>query len=246
MRVGLTHSVGSLPGLDARLQDLGFVVEWQPLVETRSILDEDTRRQAAALLRSDWLVFPSRSAVRAWAELGLPLVYGSAFTRDAAGVSEAFPRIAAVGDGTAAELRIAGGRAELVGGGDAESTARAVLSATPPGASVGLVQGDMARPTLGLTLAAQGRRVSAATVYRTRTRRWRGAPADVTVLASPSGANALGRGLLARTRCVAVGRVTAAEVRRLGGLPVVAPSPDVAGVVAAVSLAAGERTMEVT
>lgn len=245
MKVGLTHSARALPGLDERLRELGFMVEWQPLIETRSILDGETRRLAAALLKSDWLVFPSRSAVRAWVDLGLPLASTSS-ARAAAGGSRGFPRAAAVGYGTAAELEAAGGRADLVGAGDAHSTARAVLRATRRGANVGLVQGDIARPTLGRMLSEQGRRVSAVTIYRTDARRWLGPVADVTVLASPSGANAFGPELLGRTRCVTVGHVTAAEVRRLGAHALVARSPDVAGVLRAVSVAAAEQSLEVT
>src|SRR5690606_1421673 len=110
MNVGLTHSRFVLPGLKARLEELGLSVQWQSLVETTTIDDASTREQAARLLACDWLVFPSRSAVRAWAQLGLATTPASTL-----------PRLAAVGLGTAEELGSAGLRPHVVGEGDAGS-----------------------------------------------------------------------------------------------------------------------------
>src|SRR5690606_6379119 len=153
--VGLTHSRFVLPGLKARLAELGLSVQRQSLVETTTIDDATTREQAARRLACDWPVFPSRSAVRARAPPGLAPTPASTL-----------PRRAAVGLGTAEELGAAGLRPHVVGEGDAGSTADALLEATRPGDHVGLVQGDRARSTLDVALRTEGRAVSALTVYR--------------------------------------------------------------------------------
>lgn len=241
MNVGLTHSRHALLGLARRLEELGHSVQWQTLVETRTIDDEDTHSEAARLLSCDWLVFPSRSAVRAWVQLGLPWSAGPG-KQAALGMTSA-PIIAAVGRGTAAELRAAGSHARLVGDGDAESTARVLLEMTRPGESIGLVQGDRARSTLSDLLGRGGRKVSAATVYRVETTAWQGPPAQVTVLASPSAAEAFGATLLARTVPVAIGPVTAAAVRGLGSQPIVATAPYAREVAQAVTRATSQEVL---
>lgn len=242
MRVGLTHSRRALPGLDARLAAGGLAVEWQPLVATAP---RDRDALAAAALRlagSEWLVFPSRSAVDAWFGHALPALRAArsgdeAVGRLARGRRAGGPALAATGAGTAAELSAWGRAADLVGGGDARSTALALLAVTGPGERVGLVQGDLARPTLRSLLAGAGREVVAATVYGTITRPWAGEPADVTVFASPSAVRAFGAASLRRTRPVAIGDVTLSALARLGAGAVVARRADVEGVAAAVEAA---------
>lgn len=242
MNVGLTHSRHALPGLARRIEELGHSVQWQTLVETRTIDEEATRDEAARLLSCDWLVFPSRSAVRAWVQLGLPWSAGPG-KHAALGMTSAAPAIAAVGRGTAAELRAAGSHARLVGDGDAESTARALLEVTRPGESIGLVQGDRARSILSDLLGRGGRKVSAVTVYRVEITAWHGPPAQVTVLASPSAAEAFGATLLARTVPVAIGPVTAAAVRGLGSQPIVATAPYAREVAQAVTRATSQEVV---
>lgn len=223
MRVGLTHSRGALPGLDKSLAECGFAVEWQPLVQTWTVPRSEAL-SARKLVGSGWLVFPSRPAVTAWAELGMPFEGAN---------------LATVGAGTASALWSRGIRTDLVGNGDAVSTARALLQVTSKGDSVGLVQGDRAGQRLRSLLESNGRVVRSAVVYRTSTTAWRGSPTDVTVIASPSAALAFGPELLSRTRPVAIGSVTARALTRLDARPTVAAAPDPSGVLRAVLHAAG-------
>ena len=249
MNVGLTHSRHVLTGLKPKLEELGLSVQWQPLVETTTINDASTRELAARLLSCDWLVFPSRSAVRAWVQLGLatsPGPNGGAAPGPSSGAAHdvSLLRFAAVGLGTAEELGSAGLRPHLVGDGDAESTADALLEMTRPGDHVGLAQGDRARSTLAVALRSEGREVTAVPVYRTETTEWHGPPAKVTVLASPSAVEAFGRALLARTVPIAVGPVTAGAVRRMGSVPTMATAPYAPEVALAVMGAAREASLE--
>lgn len=241
MRVGLTHSRGALPGLDARLAAAGLTVEWQPLVSTEPRGAAALVEEAGRLVGCDWLVFPSRSAVGAWFGHALPALRSAspaAAVRLARQRADGGPSLAVVGAGTAAELRDWGRAADLVGGGDARSTAAALVAVTGAGERVGLVQGALARPTLRSELERAGREVVAATVYDTITRPWAGEPAHVTVFASPSAVRAFGGAALRRTRPVAIGEVTLAELARLGLEATVAARPDGAAVAEAVERAA--------
>lgn len=245
MRIGLTHSRRALPGLARSIEEHGLTVEWQPLVETRTVEGDAARESAMSLLACDWLVFPSRSAVRAWTELGLPTASLASGSAVRGATLPTAPRVAAVGLGTEAELLEAGMRPLLTGSGDAASTAARLIEVTSQGDRIGLVQGDRALPTLAETLRLGGRRVSTATAYRTLTTSWRGRPATVTVLASPSAAAAFGAELLSSTIPVAVGHVTATAVRRLGCEPIVADAPYVGEVSQAVVAAADALSSEV-
>jgi len=243
VRVGLTHSRAALPGMAARLAALGLEVEWQPLVSTEP--RPAAAEEALALAGCAWLVFPSPSAVEVWFSHALPSALTSRHGDEAVqhlgrGRDQGGPALAALGAGTAAALEARGHRADLVGGGDAGTTALALVAATRSGERVGLVQGELARPTLRSLLEEAGRDVRAATVYRTLTRPWDGDPADVTVFASPSAVRAFGAGALARTRPVAIGATTLQELKDLGAAASVAASPDVEGVAAAIEAAAAD------
>ncbi len=241
MRVGLTHSRGALPGLEARLAAAGLEVEWQPLVSVAPRSGSELVEQAARLVGCDWLVFPSRSSVVTWFSRALPALRSAApagAERLLSARAEGGPALAATGVGTAAELRAHGREADLVGAGDARSTALALADRTREGERVGLVQGSRARPTLRSLLVSAGWEVLAATVYDTLTRPWSGEPAHVTVFASPSAVRAFGRVALRRTRPVAIGEVTGAELASLGLAATVAAAPAVDAVAAAVMSAA--------
>ena len=73
MNILLTHSEGRLEGLAQALLTHGFKVTHQPLVLTEFLPAREARGEAERLRGADWLLFSSRTAVQAWAALGLSL-----------------------------------------------------------------------------------------------------------------------------------------------------------------------------
>ena len=164
----------------------------------------------------DWLVLTSRNAVEClFRRLDGPL-----------------PRLAVIGPGTAQALRARGVEPTLVA---RRSTQEGLVEELPrPAGRVLFAGAEGARDVLVRELGADF-----LPLYRTVELRPDAFPdVDVVVLASPSAARAL-RVIRRDLPCVAVGPVTAAEVRRLGLLLAAeADSPDSDGVAQAVKLAA--------
>jgi uroporphyrinogen III methyltransferase/synthase len=164
----------------------------------------------------DWLVLTSRNAVEClFRRLDGPL-----------------PRLAVIGPGTAEALRARGVEPTLVA---RRSTQEGLVEELPrPAGRVLFAGAEGARDVLVRELGADF-----LPLYRTVELRPDAFPdVDVVVLASPSAARALA--VIRRDLpCVAVGPVTAEEVRRLGLLLAAeADSPDPDGVAQAVKLAA--------
>ena len=147
------------------------------------------------------------------------------------------PRVAAVGEGTAAALRRHGWPVHLVGEGDgAEGLVRAMAAAGDlRGARVLFPAGSMARPELERGLAALGAEVHRVEAYRTvasppdraavRGDLARGV--DAVVFASPSAVRGLGESLgggmaqdLAGCVSIAIGHTTADALSAAGVAPV--------------------------
>jgi uroporphyrinogen-III synthase len=193
------------------LRAAGFEVAECPLVRTEPLAGAPIRAE-----RYDWLVVTSRNAVE-------PLL---------ARLEGPPPPVAVVGAGTAEALRARGIEPALVA---RDSTQEGLVAELPrPAGRVLFAGAEGARDVLVRELCADF-----VPLYRTvEIRPDRFPDAGVVVLASPSAARAyaaLGRS----DPCVAVGPVTAAEVRRLGlpvGAEAVSPGPE--GVVEAVKLAA--------
>ncbi len=217
MRVVLTHGRGRLEDLEAALTRRGDQVVRAPLIETEPCTGSATRAAARALLTLPWLLFPSRSAVEAWAALGLPLP----------GIPHG-PRLGAVGGGTAAALAATGARATLIAEpATAEGLAAGFLARPDAAGPVGLPRGDRARPTLQERLEEAGLEVRPLTVYRTVTRPWRGGEvADAVVVASPSAADELPERVARHAALVALGPTTGAALRARGFSPWIAARPD--------------------
>jgi uroporphyrinogen III methyltransferase / synthase len=164
----------------------------------------------------DWLVLTSRNAVEClFRRLDGPL-----------------PRLAVIGPGTAEALRARGVEPTLVA---RRSTQEGLVEELPrPAGRVLFAGAEGARDVLVRELGADF-----LPLYRTVELRPDAFPdVDVVVLASPSAARALA--VIRRDLpCVAVGPVTAEDVRRLGLLLAAeADSPDPDGVAQAVKLAA--------
>lgn len=236
MRVAVTASVGRLEGLEARLRALGHDAVRASLVAVRPRADEATRAAAAALAALRWRLYPSRTAVEAWCALGLGF--------------DPETRLGAVGPATAAALRAAGARVDVVAQPATAKALAAQVLAHPDGPrggeEVAVVQGSSARPALVRGLAAGRVRARTAVVYDREGLGWRVAgPVGVVVVASPSAVQALPAFVGAGAVLVAIGSTTAAAARRRGFRVRVAAATDVDAVVAAVAQAVGDASTDV-
>lgn len=229
----LTHSEGRLEGLAAALSARGFSVTHHPLIRTEFLPPEAVRPSAEALLACDWLLFTSRTAVRAWAALGLPLGRG--------------PNIGAVGTGTAAEVARSGGCVTLNAQPEsAQGLLETFVARVAPPARVGLPCGEAALPTLATGLAEAGFAVTQTHLYRTTPRPLPDITADLIVLASPSAVAALPDVLSAKTQLIALGPSTHEAVQKRGWRATQAEAPTLEGVVGAVLAAAPLETRQET
>lgn len=222
MKVLLTHREGRLEGLTAALGARGFKVAHVPLIETELLQGDEVVASARALLASDWLLFTSRTAVQAWAALGLPL-------------TGEVPKLGVVGAGTGEEVARLGGTVALTA---EPAHARGLLATfrarvTPP-ARVGLPCGEQSLPTLADGLTQAGFGVAKVPLYRTVTKPFPAVKADLIVLASPSAVTALPETIAAQAQLVALGPSTSQAVRERGWHATEARTPDVTGVVQAV------------
>jgi uroporphyrinogen-III synthase len=273
VRVVLTHAEGRLERLPARLRALGFDVLHRPSIAIRPRADGPTRDAAKALLELPWLLFASRSAVEAWTGLNVGFSRRHAVAPEAVRPSEPAPRpqvrapsfaprIGAIGPGTAAALRAAGARVDLVAEPSTAEGLAAAFARNPDAAGpVGLAQGSRARPTLARRLREAGHETRPVVLYDTDTLPWdedqvaRTAtfPPTVLVVASPSAVASLPRewrgegdaderqaAVATLPRFVAIGPTTADAVRALGAACWVAETADVDGIVTAVMRAERE------
>ncbi len=229
-RVLLTHSEGRLEGLAPSLEAQGFGVTHHPLVRTEFLPKVEVLEVggAADLLGCDWLLFTSRTAVQAWAALGLPL--------------GGTPKLGVVGAATALELARRGVKAALTA---EPANARGLLETfrahVSPPARVGLPCGKQALPTLQVGLTGAGFAVSKVDLYRTVPQPLSDIHpdinADIIVLTSPSAVSALPDGLGEQTRLVALGPSTRLAAEKRGWHVTQAQTPDVSGVVRALRAA---------
>lgn len=222
MRVLLTHHEGRLEGLAAALAARGFSVTHVPLIETAFFQGDETAASARALLACDWLLFTSRTAVQAWAALGLPL-------------TGEVPRVGVVGTGTGEDVARLGGTVALTAEpAHAQGLLATFQTQTTPPARVGLPCGEGALPTLADGLTQAGFEVTKVSLYRTVTRAFPQTEPDLIVLASPSAVAVLPETLPSRTKLIALGPSTGQAVRARGRHATEAETPDLAGVVQAV------------
>ena len=227
MNVLLTHSEGRLEGLAPALQAHRFSVTHQPLIYTEFLPAREAYEAAEKLCGADWLLFSSRTAVQAWAALGLSL---DTYT------------IGVVGQKTADEVKKSGRLVSMSAKPEnAEGLLETFLTQVSPPLGVGLPCGEQALPTLSIGLADAGFTVTKAALYRTVTRPLTRLDTDLIVLASPSAVAALPK-TIGRTRLVALGPSTYQAVRKRGWHAAEAQTPDVSGVVQAVLAAAPLET----
>ncbi|MBD0329877.1 MAG: uroporphyrinogen-III synthase [Thermoleophilia bacterium] len=209
-RIWVTRPHERARELVERLQGLGHEVVVEPLIAV-----EPTGPDAVEVDRYDWVVVTSRTGARELA-------------RRRRGVPR---RLAAIGPGTAAELRAHGLEPDLV---PRTSTQEGLLVELPhPAGRVLFAGAERARRLLVERLGADF-----VPLYRTRELRPAGAlTADLAVLASPSAARAYAA-LGGRAPAVVIGPETA-RAARAGHIQIVAEAQthDLDGLVRAVILA---------
>jgi uroporphyrinogen-III synthase len=222
MKVVITRSKEGNDALSLLLARSGHVpvrldmLTFEPPADWNQI-DERLRR----LSEYAWVAFTSATGARMFAErakvLGLTIPW------------EPPPRVAVVGDGTAAALAGARIRADFA---PSEYLTETLGRELPGGGRVLLLRAERANPLLGQELKRRGFEVDEATMYRTKYAKPDGLEgiegADAVVFGSPSAVDAvcstLAHADLARLRrlpAVCLGPVTARAARE-GGFRVVA------------------------
>lgn len=206
-RVAVTRAAGQGEELARRIEALGCEPVLWPLIEIEPLGDEPIEASAY-----DWLVVTSPNGA---AELARRLAAPA-------------HRLAAIGPGTAAALRLHGLAPDLV---PHDSTQEGLLDELPrPPGRVLVAAAEGARRLLFDELGADF-----LPLYRTRELAPDPPPElDVVLLASPSAARALARTPASGTPVVAIGPQTAAAARELGlDVTAEADSHDLDGLVAA-------------
>ncbi len=208
-RVVLTQSYGRLEGLQTLLEQRGYEVIREPLIETQPLLDDKTRLEAEKLLQCAWILFTSRTSVEVWQQLDIPF-----------GPSKGLqplvtPRVGAIGKKTAEDLQNIGAEIELVADlRNAENFADMFLNHPKAAGPVGLPQGDKALDTLQTKLVSHGFEVWPVVIYKTVLRPQSFHNVDVIVLASPSGVEALQD--TGGEKLVAIGETTLNAIKAKG------------------------------
>ncbi len=236
-KVRLTHAEGRLEGLAEALLELGLEVVHTPLIGTRTLASPTLSAQARDLIGCDWLLFTSRSAVRAWCDLGLPL----------RGTPKSGPKLGAVGSATATDIRLAGGKLSLSAHPqNAQGLVDTFTRRVAPPQTVGFPCSQSALPTLQMGLTRAGFEVRRLPIYESVIRPWSltngvlGGEmiAEIVVLASPSAVSALPQTLGAGPRAatfVALGPSTGEALGSRGWRYLQAPTPNAEGVVQVVA-----------
>ncbi|MCG6957862.1 MAG: uroporphyrinogen-III synthase, partial [Gemmatimonadetes bacterium] len=212
--VATTRAADPGDALVARLLAEGARVVTWPTIATEEPEDARPLVEAARSLQAyDWVAFTSPRAVQALAVHARPPVGGR-------------PRIAAVGDATAAALAKEGWPADVVAGGEGARALAETMDAGGPvrGRRILFPAGSLARSTLEDALRAKGAEVERVEAYRTRmvppdalrVRADLASGVDVVTFASPSAVQALAEALqgdlpaaLGAARVAAIGRTTA-------------------------------------
>ncbi|MGH9794311.1 MAG: uroporphyrinogen-III synthase [Candidatus Acidiferrales bacterium] len=247
-RVVVTRAIEQAEELVKRLEELGAEVLHAPSVRFEAPLDSTRLDEGLRSLSSfDWLIFTSQNTVRFVASRIVELGLSVATLRAVA------PKIAAVGEATAATSRAAGFDVTYVASRSSGEALAKELSDRLTGRSVLLPRSDRARPELPSALRAAGAEVTEVVAYRTldaplaesgQLEEIRSGEVDAIVFASPSAfdsmADALGtaelRRIGERAAVAAIGPVTAEAIREAGlTVRITAKEPSAAGLAAAIA-----------
>ncbi len=201
-RVAVTTAPGRVAErLSRLLTEARLVPVPLPCIRVVAAPGDSIRRLRAAAERADWIVVTSRRAIdHVWPEGDIP----------------AHPAVAAVGPRTAAAVREAGGRVEIVGSGGAAEL-RDLLAGRVAGRCVVFPHSRIADPETARWLRAEAAEVVAEPAYDTMPVPPGDDPVDAAVFGSPS---AVAGWRLSRSfdgiLCAAMGETTAAALARAG------------------------------
>jgi uroporphyrinogen-III synthase len=225
MRVALTQSRGRLEVVQEMLEQRGYEVLRQPLIETQPLLDDATRLEAQKLLDCAWLLFTSRTAAETWQQLGLHFNKGI--------YPLVTPNIGAVGIKTAEALKAIGAEVSIIADQqNAENFAEMFLSHPKAASPVGLPQGDKALDTVQKKLEQHGFEVRPVVIYKTILQTKTFQNIDVIVLSSPSAVEALEN--IGHAKLVAIGATTLKAIEARGWQAVQSSSPNAESIVEAI------------
>lgn len=231
MRVALTQSRGRLEATQEMLEQRGYEVIRQPLIETQPLLDEKTKLEAQKLLKCSWILFTSRTAAETWQKLDL------SFTPHPVPRTP-HPLIGAVGKKTAEALQQTGATVEIIADQqNAENFAEMFLSHPKAASPVGLPRGDKALDTVQTKLESAGFEVRPVVIYRTilcphRFQNIDVPRIDVIVFSSPSAVEAAHA--IGDAKLVAIGATTFKAIEARGWQAVQSSSPNAESIVEAV------------
>ena len=227
MRVALTQSRGRLEVVQEMLEQRGYEVIRQTLIETQALLDEKTKIEAQKLLECAWLLFTSRTAAEVWSQISKDFDNGPFNT-----VNQ-YPLMGAVGKKTAQALQSISTKVSIVADQQsAENFADMFLSHPKAVSPVGLPQGDKALNTLQEKLEHHGFEVRPVVIYKTILQPKSFQNVDVIVLSSPSAVEALTD--KAEAQLVAIGETTLKAVEARGWQAFKSSSPEAESIVEAI------------
>ncbi len=221
--VALTQSRGRLEVVQEMLEQRGYEVVRQPLIETQPLLDEATRLEAQKLLECKWLLFTSRTAAETWQKLNL------VFTSHSLRLTP-HPLLGAVGKKTAAAVQATGAEVSIIADQqNAENFVEMFLSHPEAASPVGLPQGDKALETVQKRLEQHGFEVRPVVVYKTILHPHHFQNVAVIVLSSPSAVEAVAD--IGTAKLVAIGATTLKAIKARGWHAVQSASPNADAIV---------------
>jgi uroporphyrinogen-III synthase len=230
IRVALTQSRGRLEATQEMLEQRGYTVVRQPLIETQPLLHEETKAEAQKLLECAWILFTSRTAAETWQKLGLNFNKGLQ--------PLATPNVGAVGKKTAETLKEIGAEVSIIADQqNAENFVDMFLNHPKAASPVGLPQGDKALDTVQKKLEGAGFEVRPVVIYRTilhphQFQNVGVSEIDVIVFSSPSAVEAAEA--VGNARLVAIGATTLRAIEARGWQAVQSSSPNAEAIVEAV------------
>jgi uroporphyrinogen-III synthase len=219
--VALTQSRGRLENVQEMLEQRGYEVIRQPLIETQPLLGEATRLEAERLFECAWILFTSRTAAETWQQLGLHFSKGLK--------PLVTLNIGAVGKKTAEAVQAIGAEVSIIADQqNAENFVEMFLNHPKAASPVGLPRGDKALDTVQKKLEQAGFEVRPVVIYKTVLRPQNFQNVDVIVLSSPSAVEALeDRG---EAQLIAIGETTLKAVEARGWQASLARSPEASSI----------------
>lgn len=251
--VALTQSRGRLEATQEMLEQRGYEVVRQPLIETQPLLNEETKQKARKLLDCAWILFTSRTAAETWQKLGLNFNKGFEVENPIDTLANKVPadfqpriqpletpHVGAVGKKTAESLQQIGAEVSIIADQqNAENFAEMFLNHPNAASPVGLPQGDKALDTVQKRLERAGFEVLPHVIYRTILHPYQFQNVDVIVFSSPSAVEAVED--IGQAKLVAIGATTLKAIEARGWQAVQSSSPNAESIVEAIETTMSTR-----